>query len=78
MMNARVEALIEQARVLTLEERVAALDALQELVAPPDAAWQAAWAAEAEDRLAAFERGEIEAEDFDVVMERLRQTYLVR
>ncbi len=78
MMTARVEALVEQARVLTPEERVAALDALQELVAPPDAAWQAAWAAEAEDRLAAFERGEIEAEDFDVVMERLRQTYLTR
>jgi len=78
MMNARVESLVEQARVLTVEERVAALDALQERVAPPDAAWEAAWAAEAGDRLAAYERGEIEAEDFDVVMERLRQTYLAR
>lgn len=78
MMNARVEAIVEQARSLTTDERVAALDALQELIAPPDAAWQAAWAAEAADRLAAYERGEIEAEDFDVVMERLRQEYLVR
>ena len=78
MMNARVEAIVEQARSLTTDECVAALDALQELIAPPDAAWQAAWAAEAGDRLAAYGRGEIEAEDFDVVMERLRQEYLVR
>lgn len=75
-MNARVEAFIEQARSLSREERVAALDALQELVAPPDASWEAAWATEADDRLAAYERGEIRAEDFDVVMERLRQEFL--
>ena len=77
-MNARVEAVIEQARCLNQEERVAALDALQELVAPPDASWEAAWAAEAEDRVAAYERGEIEAEDFDMTMERLRLEFLVK
>jgi len=75
-MNARVEALIEQAKGLNREERVAALDALQELVAPPDAAWETAWAGEAEDRVAAYERGEIEGEDFDVTMERLRLDFL--
>ncbi len=78
MMNARVEALIEQARELSREERVAVLDALQELVTPPDAAWEAAWAKECEDRLAAFERGEIEAEEFDVVMERMREEFLAK
>ena len=77
-MNARVEAFIEQARAMTSEERVAALDALQELVAPPDQAWQDAWAKESEDRLDAYLRGEVEAEDFDVVMERLRHEFLVK
>jgi hypothetical protein len=57
-MNARVEAFIEQARCLDREERIAALDALQELVTPPGAAWEAAWAVEAEDRIAVYERGE--------------------
>lgn len=71
-MNARVEAFVEQARSLTAEERVAALDALQELVTPPDSAWQQAWVAESEDRLDTYLRGEVEAEEFDNVMERLR------
>ena len=77
-MNARVEALIEQARGMTSEERVAALDALQELVAPPDQAWGEAWARESEDRLDAYLRGDIPGEDFDVVMERMRQEFLVK
>ena len=75
-MNARVQALIDQARIMTAEERVSALDALQELVAPPDQAWEEAWALEAKARLDAFQRGEIEAEDFDEVMARLRKEFL--
>ncbi len=75
-MNARVQALIEQARIMTAEERLAALDALQELVAPADAPWEEAWARECEDRLAAYQRGEIEAEDADLVMERMRREFL--
>ncbi|TAJ76052.1 MAG: hypothetical protein EPO42_13460 [Gallionellaceae bacterium] len=75
-MNVRVEAFIEQARCMTQEERVSALDALQELVMPANDAWQKSWALEASDRVAAYERGEIEAEDFDLVMERLRQEFL--
>lgn len=75
-MNAHVEALVEEAKHLSAEERVALLDALSEMVSPPDAHWQAAWAKECDDRLAAFEQGRIEAEDFDVVMARLRREYL--
>lgn len=75
-MNICVEAFIDQARAMTQEERVTALDALQELVAPPNAAWQKAWALEASDRIAAYELGELEAEDFDLVMERLREEFL--
>jgi len=75
-MNARVEGMMEQAQALTAEERVSLIDALTELVSPPDSGWQAAWARECEDRLAAYEQGKIEAEDFDVVMARLRTEYL--
>lgn len=77
-MNARVEAFIEQARHLTAEERLAALDALQELVTPPDQAWQEAWAAEAETRLDAYQRGEVQGEEFDEVMVRLRKELIAR
>ena len=73
-----VEELIEHARHLAPEERVVLLDALNELMTPPDAAWESAWAKEAEDRLEAYERGEIVAEDFDVVMERMRLKYLTK
>jgi len=75
-MNTRVEALVDEAKILSAEERVALLDALGELVSPPGARWQEAWAKECEARLAAYDQGLIEAEDFDVVMARLRQEYL--
>ncbi len=77
-MNSRVEAMVEQAEALSPEELVALLDALGELATPPDSAWQTAWAKESEDRLAAYGRGDIEAEDFDGVMNRLRKEYLGR
>ena len=37
---------------------------------------QESWALEASERIAAYERNEIEAEDFDSVMERLRGEFL--
>jgi len=77
-MNAHVEAVIDQARRLSAEDQVVLLDALSDLISPPDAEWEAAWAKECEARLAAYEQGEMEAEDFDVVMERLRKELLDR
>ncbi len=68
----KVEELIEQARALPAEAQVALYDALHDLISPPDPEWEAAWAAECERRLGELDRGEVEAEDFDVVMERLR------
>ena len=73
-----VEELVEQARQLAPEERVVLLDVLSELINPPDVAWEKAWAGEAADRLAAYERGEIEAVDFNVVMERMRREFIAR
>lgn len=75
-MNARIEAIVAQVQSLEPDERVTLLDALNELVTPPDDSWQSAWTRESEDRLAAFEQGRIGAEDFDVVMARLRKEYL--
>lgn len=74
----KVEELIEQARALPPEAQVALYDALHSLISPPDPEWEAAWGAECERRLAEFERGEVQAEDFDVVMEQLRQKYKLK
>jgi len=40
---------------------------------PPNSAWLTTWAKEASGRIAAYERGELEAEDFDIAMDRLRK-----
>jgi len=40
--------------------------------------WEAAWLEECERRVAEYERGGVEAEDFDVAMERLRQKYQLK
>lgn len=77
-MNTQIEAVIDQARKLSAEERVVLLDALCDMVSPPDSEWEAAWAKECQDRLDAHDRGEITAEDFDVVMERLRKEFIAR
>ena len=74
-MNGRVEAVLEQAKQLSHEEQAALADAMHELVNPPDPDWEAAWVKECQDRLAAYERGEMEAYDSDEVMARLRKKF---
>lgn len=74
-MSTRIEALLEQARKLAPEERAQLLDRLQDLVSPPDPDWEAAWAQECADRLAAYERGDMAAEDFEAAMKKLRAKY---
>jgi hypothetical protein len=75
-MNTQVEELVKQARTLTDQERVELLDALHDLVSPPDPEWAAAWARECEDRCAAIDRGEMLTHDFDEVMEKTRSRLL--
>lgn len=75
-MNTRVETLLAQARGMTQEERIWALDALQEMLLPPNDNWQKNWVLEASARVDAYQKGETEAEDFDLVMERLRKEFL--
>jgi len=77
-MNTQIEAMVEQAKALSHEDRLELLDALNELIPPPDAVWQTDWARECDDRLAAYEQGKIEAEDFDVVMAKLRKEFLAQ
>jgi putative addiction module component (TIGR02574 family) len=75
MMNGRVEAVLEQAKQLSREEQAVLADAMHELVSPHDPDWEAAWVKECQDRLAAYERGEMEACDSDEVMARLRKKF---
>ena len=53
--------LSEQAKQLPPEERLALVDQLLDTLDEPDASLDALWAREAESRLAAYRRGEIQA-----------------
>ena len=67
-MNVRVVTLVEQAKELTPAEQAALAKALYEMVNPTDPEWETAWAKECEDRLAAYQRGEITAVDSEEAM----------
>lgn len=74
-MNHRVAALLEQARNLPKEEQSLLAEAMYELVNPPDPQWEAAWIEECRKRLAAYDRGEAKARDFDEVIAELRSKH---
>ena len=74
-MTSRIDALIEQAKALSAEEQVVLLNTLQDLLAPAPEGWDEAWIAECEERLAAYDRGEVKADDFDVALSVLRRKY---
>jgi putative addiction module component (TIGR02574 family) len=71
-MNTAVGSLLEQAKKLSAEERTALIDALHDISAPPDPAWEAAWIKECEERMAALDSGEMQAFDFDEVLAQAR------
>ena len=60
-MNAKLKELERQARQLAAEERAELAEALIESLHSPIAEIEAAWAKEIEDRVAAFDRGEMPA-----------------
>ena len=72
MEHARIESLVEQAKLLTPQEREILAEEIMATVIPTPAEWQAAWTKECEDRIAAVDRGEMEVYDFDDVMVKLR------
>jgi hypothetical protein len=75
-MNPQLESVIDQARSLSQEDRIVVFEALQALMTPPDAEWETAWQAETQQRIAAYERGEMKADDFDSIMDQLRREFL--
>lgn len=60
-MTHTAEALIAQAAQLPPEERMAVVERILDSLDEPDASMDALWAREAEDRLAAWRRGEVRA-----------------
>ena len=71
-MNTRVDVLLREATQLTEEERETLIAALQATLSPPDSEWETAWIKECEQRLAAYDRGEMQARDAHEVLDELR------
>jgi hypothetical protein len=72
-MSAIVDNLVEQAKGLQEQDKLALLDALFGLVSPTDPAVEKAWVVESEQRAAAIDRGEMLLIDADEVMMKYRR-----
>jgi putative addiction module component (TIGR02574 family) len=64
--------LLEQAKALPLAEQVELVEALLNELDRPDMDIDAAWTAEAQDRLAAYRKGEIRAIPLEDVLAKYR------
>ncbi len=64
--------IFESARKLRADERLKLIDALLETLDEPDPAIESAWAAEAQDRLAAYRRGDLTAGPIEELFTKLR------
>jgi len=69
MSNAEI---LESARRLRADERLALIEQLIDSLDEPDLAIQAAWQSEAEDRLAALKRGELTSLPMQGLLEKIR------
>lgn len=69
----KTEALIEEAISLPVEERTRLAESVLQSLNAPDAAVDAAWAAEASRRLDELRSGQVQAIPGEVVFERIRQ-----
>lgn len=74
-MSKPVDDLLDKASKLSAEQRATLIDALCQFDHPGEAEWENAWIRECEERLDAYERGDAQAKDFNVVMEDLRRKY---
>ena len=68
------ETLIAQAAQLTPEERIQMVERILNSLDQPDVALDALWASEANNRLAAYRRGEIKAAGLPDVLAKYRQS----
>ena len=74
-MTNRIDDLVEQVKAPSPQEQAVLLNTLHDLLSPTDAEWEAEWLKECEDRVAAYERGEAEATDFDEAIAQLKAKY---
>ena len=65
--------ILESARKLRPLERLKLIDALMDSLDEPDPVIEAAWAAEAQDRLAAYQRGELPIAPIEELFAKLRE-----
>jgi putative addiction module component (TIGR02574 family) len=66
--------IFESASKLRPDERLKLIDALYASLDQPDPAIETAWLHEARDRLAAYERGELEAKPIEELLVKHRET----
>lgn len=71
-MHTRIDALVQEAKTLSTDERETLIAALQATLDPPDPGWEAEWVTECEKRIAALDRGETQLLDADEVMAEIR------
>ena len=71
-MNISSQAIIEQAKQLSDLEIIEVVDGLLANLDKPDTEIDKQWANEAEDRLAAYRRGEVKALDLNQVLAKYR------
>lgn len=69
-MSERISSLLEQAKGLAPADRAALIDDLLSSLDEPDDRVDELWRAEAEDRLAAYRRGELQVMDADQVVKK--------
>ena len=70
-MSVRTSEILEQILALPASDRAELADSILASLEPSDPALIKLWAAEAEDRVAAFKRGEIEAVPAEIVFEEI-------
>ena len=71
-MNKRVETVMKAAARLAPEEQIELVQRIMQSVDPTRPEIDAAWLGEARERIAAYERGEVETFDADEVIAELR------
>jgi putative addiction module component (TIGR02574 family) len=72
-MNNKAKALIERARGLSPEDRIALVEDVLDSLDLADPEIDRLWAREASDRLAAYRRGELAAKDLDAIVAKYRR-----
>ncbi len=71
-MSNEAKTLIEQARALPLQDRIALVEDVLDSLDHPDPELDQRWAQEASDRLAAYRRGELSAKDLSDIITKYR------